>query len=83
MVKVYCICENESSTLDPSGVLVLFLIYGLGYIWRVDKYIGGGDVHLHYVVHALISLKFLSSDVSVHTTSYRKGSYSSRSAAKH
>lgn len=32
VVKGYCICEVEYSTLDPSGVLVLFLIYGLGYI---------------------------------------------------
>lgn len=66
-------CENESSTLDPSGVLVLFLIYGLGYMWRMEKHIGGGDVHLEYVVHLLNSLQFLSSDISVHTTSYRKG----------
>lgn len=33
-------CENESSTLDPSGVLVLFLIYELGYMWRMEKHIG-------------------------------------------
>lgn len=31
------IAAHESRTLDPSSVLVLFLIYGLGYIWRVNK----------------------------------------------
>lgn len=56
MVKGYCICENESSTLDPLAVLVLFLIYGLDYIWRVEKHIREADAHLDYVVHLLISL---------------------------
>lgn len=78
---IIIIAENESSTLNQSGVLVLFLIYGLSYIWRVNKclYTNRGDVRLHDAYHSLISLQFLSSNISVNTPSYR----GTRSAARH
>lgn len=42
--------EKESCTLDRSGVLVLYLIYVLGCIWRVYKHIRGGDVHTYIYI---------------------------------
>lgn len=83
MFKGYVICEEESCTLDRSGVLVLFLIYVLGCIWRVYKHIRGGDVHTFTLCSSLAH--FAAIPLVRHIRTYHflsQRSWVSRSAAK-